>query len=122
MPEQKTRKPLVRLSGELKTPPLSKEARVEAGTLLRRLQEGESLGLPHSRPMTTIGPRCHELRVRDENRNWRVVYRIDPEEIVVVSVFPKTTSKTPAQEILSCKQRLRSYDDDVKKAKKRARG
>ena len=87
-PEQ-ARKPLVRLSGEIKTPPFSKEARVEAGTLLRRLQEGESIGMPHSHPMPTIGPRCHELRVRDENRIWRVVYRLDPDAIVVVAVFPR---------------------------------
>ena len=39
-------KPLVWLEGEIKTPPFSKEARVEAGTLLLRLQQGESLGMP----------------------------------------------------------------------------
>ncbi len=39
--------------------------------LLRDLQEGESLGMPHSRPMPGIGPRCHELRVNDENKTWR---------------------------------------------------
>ena len=70
-------KPLVWLEGEIKTPPFSKEARVEAGTLLRRLQEGEALGMPHSRPMPTIGRRCHELRVRDEDQNWRIIYRLD---------------------------------------------
>jgi hypothetical protein len=34
--------------------------------LLRRLQKGENIGLPHSRPMLDIGSRCHELRIRDE--------------------------------------------------------
>jgi hypothetical protein len=34
------RKPLVRLRGEIKTPPFSTEARVETGNLLRRFQEG----------------------------------------------------------------------------------
>ena len=48
-------KPLVWLKGEVKTPPFSAEARVEAGFLLRRLQKGESLGLPHARPMSSIG-------------------------------------------------------------------
>jgi hypothetical protein len=42
-------KPLVWLHGEVKTPPFSQEARIEAGFLLRQLQEGEILGLPHSR-------------------------------------------------------------------------
>src|SRR5436853_354929 len=39
--------------------------------LLGDLQEGESPGLPHSRPMPGIGPRCHELRVNDGNKTWR---------------------------------------------------
>src|SRR3954453_11898204 len=90
-----TPKTLIWLSGEIKTPPFSALARSEAGGLLRLIQEGESLGLPHSRPMPGIGPRCHELRVRDEDKNWRIVYRIDDDAILVTEVFPKTTGKTP---------------------------
>lgn len=44
-------KPLVWLAGEVKTPPFSHEGRIEAGFLLRKLQAGQNLGLPHSRPM-----------------------------------------------------------------------
>jgi phage-related protein len=116
-----TRKPLAWLSGEIKTPPFSEEARVEAGTLLRRLQEGELLGMPHSRPMPDIGSRCHELRVRDENRIWRVVYRIDPDAIVVAAVFSKTTAVTTKHDIDNCKQRLSAYDEAVKEARKGTR-
>src|SRR5690349_17250483 len=68
-------KPIVWLGGKVKTPPFSLEARIEAGVLLRRLQRGELLGLPHSRPMPSIGQHCHELRVVDEDRSWRIVYR-----------------------------------------------
>src|SRR4051794_28064593 len=89
------RKPLVWLHGEVKTPPFTLEGRVETGTLLRRLQEGEALGMPHSRPMPSVGSRCHELRVRDEGHNWRVIYRIDPDAIVITEVFTKTTRQTP---------------------------
>jgi phage-related protein len=110
MSPERTRKPLVRLGGEIKTPPFSKEARLEAGTLLRRLQEGESIGMPHSRPMPMIGPRCHEIRIRDENRIWRVVYRLDPDAIVVVAVLPKTTRATSKHDITGCNSRLKSYD------------
>jgi len=109
------RKPLVWLHGEIKTPPFSKEARVEAGTLLRLLQEGESVVMPHSRPMPSIGPRCHELRVRDENRNWRIVYRLDDDAIVLVDVFPKTTRETPNHIIRNCARRLKRYDKDALK-------
>jgi hypothetical protein len=70
-------KPLVWMHGELKTPPFSHAARIEAGYLLRLLQKGEKLSLPHSRPMPTIGVRCHELRLVDETKSWRIIYRID---------------------------------------------
>lgn len=110
-PVNGTRKPLVWLHGEVKTPPFSKEGRVEAGTLLRRLQEGETLGLPGSRPMPSIGPRCHELRVRDENQNWRIVYRVDDDAIVILEVFPKTTRQTPKHVLNTCKRRLAHYDN-----------
>jgi hypothetical protein len=61
-------KPLAWLSGEIKTPPFSSEARVEAGFLLRQLQRGEQLAMPHSRPMPSIAPRCHELRIRERDQ------------------------------------------------------
>jgi len=105
-------KPLVWLHGEVKTPPLSQAARVEAGLLLRKLQRSESLSLPHSRPMPSIGPRCHELRINDRNATWRIVYRIDRDAIVILDVFRKTTTKTPVPVIDTCKRRLRMYDDE----------
>jgi hypothetical protein len=58
-------KPLVWLRGEVKSPPLSPATRIEAGFLLRRLQAGIKLEMPHSRPMPGIGTRCHELRIVD---------------------------------------------------------
>jgi hypothetical protein len=58
-------KPLVWLHGVVKSPPLSDEGRLHAGVLLRRIQRGEVLPMPDSRPMPAIGPRCHELRLRD---------------------------------------------------------
>ena len=68
MIQGRTDKLLVWLHGEIKTPPFTELARVEAGVLLRRLQRGELLGLPHSRPMPAIGQRCHELRVPDKQK------------------------------------------------------
>jgi phage-related protein len=104
-------KPLVWLKGEIKTPPFSAAARIEAGTLLRRLQQGETLGMPHSRPMPSIGPRCHELRIRDDARNWRIMYRIDSDAIVIVDVFAKKSGATPKKVIDTCKARLKAYDE-----------
>lgn len=103
-------KPLAWLHGEIKTPPFSAAARVEAGVLLRRLQRGESLAMPHSRPMPDIGPACHELRVRDADSTWRIMYCVRPDAIVILEVFAKTATKTPKSIVKTCKKRLRQYE------------
>jgi phage-related protein len=105
-------KPLRWMIGSLRTPPVGREARIEAGVLLRRLQRGEMLGMPRSRPMPAIGPRVHELRVNDrETRSgWRILYRIDPEAIVVVHWFSKRTQQTPGRVVDLCRKRLEEYD------------
>lgn len=106
-------KSLVWLHGEVKTPPFSSATRREAGFLLRRLQRGTTLSLPQSRPMASIGPRCHELRLTDSDRRieWRIVYRIDTDAIVIGEVFQKSTQRTPRHVIDVCKTRFRKYDE-----------
>ena len=103
-------RPLAWLGGQIKTPPLSSLARIEMGYLLRRLQRGELLAMPASRPMPTIGRQCHELRVKDADGEWRLIYRIDPDAIVIVDLFRKKTAATPRGIIELAKARLRSYD------------
>lgn len=103
-------KPLVWLRGDIKTPPFGAAARIEAGVLLRRLQRGESLSLPHSRPMPSIGSGCHELRITDEKKSWRIVCRIDSDAIIILDVFRKTTKQTPPRVIADCKRRLNQYE------------
>ena len=103
-------KPLVWLHGEIKTPPFSKAARLEAGYLLRLLQKGRVLAMPHSRPMPVVGTRCHELRVRDRVVDWRIVYRTDAEAVAILAVFRKTTRVTPQPIIDACIRRLKEYD------------
>jgi len=82
-------KPLVWMRGEVKTPPFSTLARLDAGFLLRKLQKGRRIGMPHSRPMPSIGRRCHELRIPDKGVSWRIVYRNDSDAIVILEVFSK---------------------------------
>lgn len=103
-------KPLIWLHGEVKTPPLTSAARIEAGYLLRQLQMGSKLSFPHSRPMSAIGARCHELRINDENKTWRIVYRIDRDAIVILEVFDKKSQKTPLEVVENCKRRIRLYE------------
>jgi phage-related protein len=108
---KKKDKPLAWLHGQVKTPPFSHEARIETGFLLRRLQQGERLRMPQSRSMPSIGSRCHELRINDPDTTWRLVYRIDPDAIVIAEVFAKKTERTPKDVIEACKKRLKEYDN-----------
>lgn len=105
----KQSKPLVWLHVQVKTPLFSAEARIDAGVLLRQLQEGVNLSMPHSRPMPGIGRGCHELRLEDQNHTWRILYCIDSEAIVILEVFSKTSNQTPQSVIDVSKARLKSY-------------
>jgi phage-related protein len=103
-------KPLVWLHGEVRTPPFSADARIEAGFLLRTLQRGARLAMPQSRAMPTIGARCHELRINDQDVTWRIMYRIDADAIVILEVFAKKSQSTPKGVIETCKSRLKRYE------------
>jgi phage-related protein/DNA-binding XRE family transcriptional regulator len=81
-------------------------------TGLRQLQMGLKLTLPHSRPMPAIGGRCHELRINEENKTWRIIYRIDPDAIVILEVFEKKSKKTPSEVLENCNRRIRLYESE----------
>ena len=106
-------KTLVILSGEIRTPPLSLSARREIGFLIRKLQQGHTLEMPNSRPMPSVGRRCHELRVRDVDQSWRVLYRVDPDAVLIVGMFRKKTEKTPKRAIQQARRLLSLYDTEV---------
>ena len=57
-----------------------------------------------------LGPRCHELRVRDAAVDWRIVYRLDADAVVILEVFSKKTGTTPKGVLDACTRRLREYD------------
>jgi phage-related protein len=113
-----TRKPLVILSGEIKTPPFSREARIEAGFLLGMLQCGGNPTFPHARPMPGIGPRCLELRVKDKSAEWRIFCRVDADAVLMIHVLAKKTRATPKAVIVLCKKRLEEYDRNTGDDKK----
>jgi phage-related protein len=75
------------------------------------------LSMPHSRPMPSIGPRCHELRINDADGTWRIIYRIDRDAIVIAEVFAKKTQKTPDEVVRNSQRRLKEYDDASRQAK-----
>jgi phage-related protein len=77
--------------------------------LLRLLQNGEYLGMPHSRPMPRIGSGCHELRLYDGGVAWRIVYALESDVILILAVFIKKTRETPDSIIDICRRRLAEY-------------
>ncbi len=72
------------------------------------LAEGESLGMPVSRPMPTVEHGVHELRVKDRTGQYRVFYYTKKADaILVFHFFKKRTQETPSQEIETAKGRLK---------------
>jgi phage-related protein len=49
-------------------------------------------------------------RIQDQDKSWRIVYRIDRDAVVILEVFRKTTQQTPQRVIQECKRRLKLYE------------
>ena len=110
-PSRPQRRPVIWLYGEIKTPPFTLKARREAGLLIAMLQEGEILKMPQSELLPIVGSRCGALRVRDVEHNWRIMYRLDPDAVIILDVYSKKTPKIPGEMIQRCKNRLMRYDE-----------
>lgn len=94
---------------------LSRLVRIELGSALMALQRGFNLGMPHSRPMPTIGAGVEELRLRDQSGQYRVFFlRKAAAGIFVLSAFQKKTQQTPQAEINVAKRRLKEMLDEYK--------
>jgi phage-related protein len=65
--------------------------------------------------MPAIGPRCHELRIADRvaSKEWRIIYRVDADTIVIADVFAKKSRSTPKAAITRAARRFRLYDEAV---------
>jgi phage-related protein len=79
--------------------------------LLRMLQDGETPGMPQAEPLPIVGPRCGALRVRDAQQNWRIMYRLDPDAVLILEVYAKKARTIPKEVIDNCRSRLRRYDN-----------
>lgn len=86
----------------------SKPIRKEIGELLLKLQFGVTLGMPVSKPMPSVFPGAHELRLKDGAGVYRVFYYLKSEQgILVFHAFTKKTQKTPRSEVELAMTRLR---------------
>ncbi len=59
--------------------------------------------------MPSIGAKCQELRVNEENQTWRIVYHATTDAVVILDVFSKKTAATPDEVLTNCKRRLAAY-------------
>ncbi len=107
-------KPIIWLKAEIKSPPFSEQARIKAGYLLRLLQQGYRLEQPYSKKIPDLCSRCHELRIKDKDKWYRIIYRIDSDAIVLLHAFEKKSNKIPKTIIETCKQRMKRYDNASK--------
>jgi len=67
--------------------------------------------------MPDIGTGCHELRILDGSVNWRIMYHIAPDAIVILDVFPKKTATPPKLVIAACRKRLVDVQEIVQRQK-----
>jgi len=65
--------------------------------------------------MPSIGKACHELRVNDQNKTWRLFYKIDDEAIVILDVAEKKSQQTPKALIDVCEKRRKNYEEAKRK-------
>lgn len=84
------------------------EVREDLADALARLDEGHNLSMPLSRPMPSIGVGVHELRFRDRQGIFRIIYFIKRSgEIWLLHAFKKKSQQTPRENIELAKQRLK---------------
>lgn len=114
------RKPLLFLA-DIEAPPLRRGIRREAGVQLSRIQDGEKLPFPTSRPMPTIGAGVHELRLHDSSGIYRLPYRVGGDHVLLIDAFKKTSEKTEDKDLNRSRDRLKAFDAEVARQLKAAR-
>lgn len=83
------------------------EVRGDLADAIARLELGQMLSLPLSRPMPGIGKGVHELRFRDRYGIYRVIYYLAGAGMIyLLHAFSKKDRKTSQQDIEIAKRRL----------------
>ena len=62
--------------------------------------------MPHAETLPSVGARCGALRVRDAGQNWRIMYRLDKDAVVILEVYGKKTRKIPEQQLLDARTQM----------------
>jgi phage-related protein len=84
------------------------EIRGDLADALARLDAGQSLAMPLSRPLPSIGTGVHELRLKDRSGAYRVFYVLPGAGIVyVLHAWQKKTPTTPKSALDLARKRLK---------------
>ncbi|MBN8555838.1 MAG: type II toxin-antitoxin system RelE/ParE family toxin [Deltaproteobacteria bacterium] len=88
--------------------------RKELGSVLTRLQLGESIGMPDVKPIPAVAKGASEIRVKDANGIYRAFFVIQVNTgILVFHGFNKKTQQTPHFEIETGKKRLKAFKEEL---------
>jgi len=94
------------------------EVKKELGSVLTRLQKGESIGMPDVRPIPDISPQASEIRISDRSGNYRALYAIRMEfGILLFHAFHKKSRKTPEREKNTARIRLEAFLKELEGAR-----
>jgi phage-related protein len=86
------------------------EVRKELGSVLTRLQKGETIDMPDVRPMPTIGQQVSEIRIPDSSGTFRALFAIRTKlGILLFHAVRKKSGTTPTREIRTARQRLDAF-------------
>jgi len=66
--------------------------------------------MPASRPMQSLGRRIQELRIPDAFNTWRIIYRTDPDAVLILAALSKKSQVTPKWILKACVRRAKEYD------------
>ena len=89
-----------------------KEVRNRLGRGLFRLQMGEQIAMPNSRPMPAVAVGVSELRVKAEDGTFRAFYyTASSRGVLVFHAFVKKTQRTSPLEIELARKRLKELLD-----------
>ena len=86
----------------------SREIRQDLQDILEKLEIGLNLGMPHVKSLSSIFPGLCEIRIKDRNGQFRVIYFLKRNEaLYLVHAFRKKTQKLPNKEIQTILKRIK---------------
>lgn len=78
----------------------SRDIQADFDNAVLKLEEGLTLSMPLSRPLSNVHTGLHELRLKDRRGQVRVLYFIRRGGLIfMLHAFQKKTQETPGQEI-----------------------